>query len=94
MPLLTRTRIGSFEISSLIGVGGMGELYRARDTKLNRDVALKVLSENFANDPERLAGSNGKRRCFPHSTIRTSRTSTASRTPAARTRWVLAFPPV
>jgi len=49
------TRIGSFEIRSLIGAGGMGEVYRARDTKLKRDVALKVLPEMFASDPDRMA---------------------------------------
>jgi eukaryotic-like serine/threonine-protein kinase len=49
------TRIGSFEIRSLIGAGGMGEVYRARDTKLKRDVALKVLPEMFARDPDRMA---------------------------------------
>jgi len=49
------TRLGVFEITQLIGAGGMGEVYRARDTKLGRDVAIKVLSEDFAKDPERLA---------------------------------------
>jgi serine/threonine protein kinase len=48
-------RLGSYEIVALIGSGGMGEVYRARDAKLNRDVALKVLPEHFATDPERLA---------------------------------------
>jgi Tol biopolymer transport system component len=49
------TRIGPYEVTSQIGAGGMGEVYRARDTRLNRDVALKVLPEAFAADPERLA---------------------------------------
>src|SRR6478735_1935111 len=49
------TQIGVFRIDSLLGVGGMGEVYRARDTKLNRDVAIKILPPAFASDPERLA---------------------------------------
>ena len=49
------TQLGSYEIASLIGKGGMGEVYRARDTKLKRDVALKVLPEIFAGDPDRMA---------------------------------------
>src|SRR5664279_5520467 len=48
-------RLGPYEILSAIGAGGMGEVYRARDTKLNRDVALKILPDAFASDPERLA---------------------------------------
>ena len=55
MPLVIGTRLGPYEIVSLLGAGGMGEVYRARDTKLNRDVALKVLPEIFALDPDRLA---------------------------------------
>src|SRR5262245_58863118 len=55
MPLDRRTRLGSFEVVALIGSGGMGEVYRARDTKLNRDVALKVLPGAFVADPDRLA---------------------------------------
>jgi serine/threonine protein kinase len=49
------TRLGVHEVTAQIGVGGMGQVFRARDTKLNRDVALKVLPESFAKDPERLA---------------------------------------
>src|SRR6478672_10567115 len=55
MSLAPGTRCGSYEITSALGAGGMGEVYRARDTKLNRDVAIKVLPELFAADPERLA---------------------------------------
>src|SRR5262252_5655732 len=55
MPLSSGTRLGPYEVLSAIGAGGMGEVYRARDTKLNRDVALKILPAEFAADPDRLA---------------------------------------
>jgi serine/threonine protein kinase len=55
MPLSAGTRLGPYEILAPIGIGGMGEVYRARDTKLDRDVAIKVLPPDFAQDPERLA---------------------------------------
>src|SRR5205085_6549428 len=48
-------RLGAYEIVAQIGAGGMGQVYRATDTKLNRDVALKVLPDSFANDADRLA---------------------------------------
>lgn len=49
------SRLGPYEFAEIIGSGGMGEVYRARDTKLHRDVALKVLPPNFAGDPERVS---------------------------------------
>lgn len=48
-------KLGPYEIVSLVGAGGMGEVYRAKDTKLNRDVALKILPDLFAADPDRRA---------------------------------------
>src|SRR5260221_12910920 len=55
MPLTSGTRVGAYEIVAPIGAGGMGEVYRARDTKLAREVAIKVLPEAFADDPDRLS---------------------------------------
>ena len=55
MPLTNGTRIGVYDVTAKIGEGGMGEVYRARDTRLDRDVALKVLPEAFTADPDRLA---------------------------------------
>ncbi|HEX7254015.1 MAG TPA: protein kinase, partial [Thermoanaerobaculia bacterium] len=55
MTLPPSSKIGPYEILSPLGAGGMGEVYRARDGKLNRDVAIKVLPEAFAADADRLA---------------------------------------
>jgi Tol biopolymer transport system component len=55
MPLAAGTKLGTYEVRSAIGAGGMGEVYQAHDTKLGRDVAIKVLPEAFAHDAERLA---------------------------------------
>jgi len=55
MPVAAGTILGQYEVLGLIGKGGMGEVYRARDTVLKREVALKLLPENYARDPERLA---------------------------------------
>ncbi len=55
MPLPSGTKLGAYETLSPLGAGGMGEVYRARDTKLNREVAIKVLPEAFSADPQRMA---------------------------------------
>jgi serine/threonine-protein kinase len=55
VPLKPGARFGSYEVTGSLGAGGMGEVYRARDTNLNRDVAVKVLPESFANDANRVA---------------------------------------
>src|SRR5271170_6506486 len=54
MALISGTKLGPYEIQSPLGAGGMGEVYRATDSKLGRDVALKVLPAEMAQDPERL----------------------------------------
>src|SRR5216684_6374189 len=55
MPLSVGTRLGTYQILAPIGAGGMGEVYRARDTKLDRDVAIKILPTALAQHPDRLA---------------------------------------
>ena len=54
MPLRVGIRLGHYDITAKIGEGGMGEVYQARDTKLDHDVALKVLPDAFTADPDRL----------------------------------------
>ena len=55
MALSPGTTLGPYRVTAKIGEGGMGEVWQARDTKLDRDVALKVLPEAFTSDPDRLA---------------------------------------
>ena len=79
--VLTGWRIGVYELRELLGAGGMGQVYRARDTKLGRDVAIKILPRIFTSDPERLARFEREARMLAALTIRTSARSTASRRP-------------
>jgi len=62
MPLSAGTRLGSYEILAPIGAGGMGEVYRVRDTRLGREFALKILLAAFASDPDRSASLSKKGR--------------------------------
>src|SRR6059036_3746503 len=55
MSLTPATRLGPYEIIAMLGAGGMGEVYRARDPRLGRDIAVKVLPEDMASAPDRLA---------------------------------------
>src|SRR5262245_36598245 len=55
MAIAPGSRLGPYEVLAALGAGGMGEVYRARDTKLGRDVALKVIADSFSGDAERLA---------------------------------------
>ena len=75
MPLQPGTTLGPYSVTAKIGEGGMGEVYRARDTKLDRDVALKVLPQAFTEDSDRLArfkreAIRADTREIPGSTIR------------------------
>ena len=61
MSLVAGTRLGPYEIQSAIGAGGMGEVYKARDTRLDRTVAIKVIPHEFSADPDPSAGSGSSR---------------------------------
>lgn len=89
MALISGTRLGPYEILARLGAGGMGEVYRARDAKLKRDIAIKVLLPAIANDPDRLARFSREAQVLASLIIQTSRTSTASKKPraSARSSW-------
>ena len=87
MPLTAVNRIGVYEVTAQIGAGGMGEVYRATDTRLKRQVAIKVLPEALAADPDRLARFSARLKSSRRSIIRTSRSCTGSRRPTAPRPW-------
>ena len=62
MPLASGTRLGPYEIVERLGAGGMGEVYRARDTRLERTVAIMILRQEISADPAGSSASNAKRR--------------------------------
>ena len=82
MALTPGSRLGAYEVTAKIGEGGMGQVYRARDTKLNRVVALKVLPDPVADDPDRLARFTREAQTLASLTWRCSR----CRNPASPTR--------
>ena len=89
MALSPGRRLGPYEILSPLGAGGMGEVYRARHSKLGRDIAIKVLPDEMASDPERLQRFEREARAPPPSTIPTPSPSTTStsRTACTSSPW-------
>jgi serine/threonine protein kinase len=84
VPLAAGTRLGPYEIVAPLGAGGMGEVYRARDAKLDRFVAIKVLPPHLAADAVALGGSSAKPRPWPRCRTRTSCRSSTSAATATR----------
>ena len=70
MSLTPGTKLGPYEILAPLGAGGMGEVYRARDTRLDRTVAIKILPAQFSSDPVRSSDLSAKRKRFPARIIR------------------------
>ena len=84
MTLVAGAKLGPYEILGPIGAGGMGEVYRARDPRLGREVAIKILPASFSPDPDRLRRFEQEARAAGVSTTRTSRRSTTSVSTTAR----------
>jgi serine/threonine protein kinase len=87
MPLSAGSRLGPYEIIALVGSGGMGEVYRAKDARLERLVAIKVLPHGGALSPQNLEVSSGKRERPQRSTTPTSAPSTTSAPIRRSSRW-------
>ncbi len=87
MPLTTGTHLGPYEIVAPLGAGGMGEVYRARDTRLNRTVAIKVSPSTSRAIPRQNGASNERRRPSPASIIRISASCTTSDMTRGWTSW-------
>ena len=85
--LAAGTRLGRYEIVALLGAGGMGEVYRARDHELGRTVAIKILPAAFAESADRLRRFESRHGRPPRSTTRTSSRSTTSVSTTARRTW-------
>ena len=64
MPLVSGQKLGPYELSGALGAGGMGEVYRARDTRLGRDVAIKVLPKEMSADPHGVVAGRNTNRVF------------------------------
>ena len=87
MSLASGTRLGSYEISAQIGVGGMGEVYRATDRRLKRQVAIKILPPSVADDADRLARFQREAEVLASLNHPTLRPSTGSKRARARPPW-------
>ena len=87
MPLTVGSTVAHYDVTALIGEGGMGQVYQATDTTLHRQVALKILPEAFATDPDRLLGSSARPRCLPASITPAAPPSTASSGAATPEPW-------
>ena len=91
MALQPGTRLGAYEIVALIGAGGMGEVYRAKDMRLDRTVAIKVLPARIAADPEAATASNARGAPSRRSSTRTSARSMTSASMTAPTFLVMQY---